>query len=200
VSDLAPAEHPPDGHGRREALKRVAVALRAGGVGFALAGGYAAWALGGPEPENDVDFVVAEAEAGRAAEVLAEAGLDVRQPPEDWLFKVYSDGALVDVLFRLAGESVDDALLARAVEQEVLSVRMPVVDATDLLIGKLAALNEHACDLSKVLPTARALREKIDWPRAEAATGWNDIAVACLYLLRRIGVAPQIEHEITPEH
>ncbi|MDD7931561.1 nucleotidyltransferase [Actinomycetospora straminea] len=186
--------HPPDGVGRREALKRVAVALRTGGIGFALAGGYAGWALGGPEPENDVDFVVAEADAERAAEALTAAELDVRHPPEDWLFKVYSDGALVDVLFRLAGVSVDGELLARAREQEVLSVAMPVVDATDLLIGKLAALNEHACDLAKVLPTARALREKIDWSRAEDATAWNDIAVACLFLLRRIGVAPQVEH------
>lgn len=199
MSEIPDAEHPPGGVGRREALKRVAVALRAGGVGFALAGGYAGWALGGPEPENDVDFVVAEGEADRAAEVLTEAGLDVRNPPEDWLFKVYSDGALVDVLFRLAGEPVGETLLERAVEQEVLSVKMPVVDATDLLIGKLAALNEHACDLSKVLPTARALREKIDWSRVESATAWNDIAVACLFLLRRIGVAPQVEHGVTPE-
>ena len=183
-------EHPPSGAGRREALKRVAVALRGGGVGFALAGGYAGWALGGPEPEKDVDFVVVEAEAEKAATVLAEAGLDVHHPPEDWLFKVDSDGAMVDILFRLAGESVDQELLGRANEQEVLSVSMPVVSATDLIIGKLAALNEHACDLAKVLPTARALREKIDWERAEDETAWNDIAVACLFLLRRIGVAP----------
>jgi hypothetical protein len=190
VSGPHEPEHPPPGAGRREALKRVAVALRGGGVGFALAGGYAGWALGGPEPEKDVDFVVTEAEAEKAATVLGEAGLDVRYPPEDWLFKVYSDGALVDILFRLAGESVDEELLGRATEQEVLSVPMPVVGATDLIIGKLAALNEHACDLAKVLPTARALREKIDWERAEDETAWNDIAVACLFLLRRIGVAP----------
>jgi len=29
----------------------------------------------------------------------------------------------------------------------------------------------------------------------EAATAWNDIAVACLFLLRRIGVAPEVEHQ-----
>jgi hypothetical protein len=180
----------PDHHDRREALKRVAVALRQSGIGFALGGGYAAWALGGPESSNDVDFLVAEEDAGRAAEALAEAGLDVRDPPEDWLFKVYSDGALVDVLFRIASVPVGRDMLERAHEQEVLSVLMPVVDATDLLIGKLAALNEHAADLSKVLPTARALREQIDWDRAAAETASNDLAVACLFLLRRIGVAP----------
>jgi hypothetical protein len=185
----------PDHHDRREALKRVAVALRYSGVGFALGGGYAAWALGGPESSNDVDFLVAEEDAGRAAEALAEAGLDVRHPPEDWLFKVYSDGAMVDILFRIGSVPVGHDMLERAHEQEVLSVLMPVVDATDLLIGKLGALNEHAADLSKVLPTARALREKIDWERAEEETANNDLAVACLFLLRRIGVAPGAESD-----
>ena len=54
----------------RGALLRVAVALKEGDVPFALAGGYAAWALGGPEPEHDVDLVVAETQAQRAAQVL----------------------------------------------------------------------------------------------------------------------------------
>jgi hypothetical protein len=82
-------------------------------------------------------------------------------------------------------------LLGRAHKREVLSVLMPVVDATDLMIGKLAALNEHdSADLGKVLPTARALREQIDWARTEAETADNDLAVACLFLLRRLGVAP----------
>ncbi|GAA4798007.1 hypothetical protein GCM10023200_37940 [Actinomycetospora chlora] len=185
-----PGVSDPDGDARREALKRVAVTLRHGGVAFALAGGYAGWALGGPEPSNDVDFVVAESEADHAATVLGDGGLEVLHPPEDWLFKVRSDGALVDILFRIAGIPVGEDMLGRAAEQEVLSVAMPVVDATDLIIGKLAALNEHACDLSKVLPTARALREKIDWTRAEAETAQNDVAVACLVLLRRLRVAP----------
>jgi hypothetical protein len=185
-----PGVSDPDGDARREALKRVAVTLRQGGVAFALAGGYAGWALGGPEPSNDVDFVVAESEADHAATVLGDGGLEVLHPPEDWLFKVRSDGALVDILFRIAGIPVGEDMLGRAAEQEVLSVAMPVVDATDLIIGKLAALNEHACDLSKVLPTARALREKIDWTRAEAETAQNDVAVACLVLLRRLRVAP----------
>ncbi len=181
----------PDHHGRREALKRVAVVLRHAGVEFALGGGYATWALGGPESDNDVDFLVSEQDADRAAEVLAEAGLEVRRPPEDWLFKVDSDGAEVDVLFRIANVPVGPEMLGRAHEREVLSVLMPVVDATDLLVGKLAALNEHdAADLGKVLPTARALREQIDWERAEAETATNDLAVACLFLLRRLGVAP----------
>ncbi len=55
----------------REALKRVAVALKESGIPFALIGGYAVWARGGPEPEHDVDFMVADEDAEKVQRVLA---------------------------------------------------------------------------------------------------------------------------------
>jgi len=176
--------------GQREALKRVAGALARSGVRFALAGGYAVWAHGGPEPEHDVDVVVRPDDAGAAAEALRDAGLQVEQPPEDWLFKVYSDGAMVDVLLQINGRDVDAAMLARARDIEVLSVVMPVSDMTDVLVGKLCALNEQRCDLNKVLPAARAVREQVDWARTAQEIAGYDVALACLFLLRRLGVAP----------
>jgi hypothetical protein len=176
--------------GQREALKRVAGALARGGVRFALAGGYAVWAHGGPEPEHDVDVVVRPEDAGAAAEALRDADLRVEQPPEDWLFKVYSDGAMVDVLLKINGRDVDAAMLARAHDIEVLSVVMPVSDMTDVLVGKLCALNEQRCDLNKVLPAARAVREQVDWARTAKEIAGYDVALACLFLLRRLGVAP----------
>ena len=54
----------------REALKLVAVTLKEGGVPFALAGGYALWARGAPEPHHDVDFAVAEQDRDRVAGLL----------------------------------------------------------------------------------------------------------------------------------
>src|SRR3954469_24894522 len=130
----------------REALKLVAVALKEGDAPFALTGSYALWARGGPEPDHDVDFIVAEDDAARAAELLTDRGLDVVQPPEDWLLKVYVDDAMVDLLFRLAGEPVRREQLAHVDEIEVESVRMPVLSATELMVAKLNALDEHACD------------------------------------------------------
>ena len=41
---------------QREVLKSVATTLKAATVPFALTGGYAIWARGGPESERDVDF------------------------------------------------------------------------------------------------------------------------------------------------
>jgi hypothetical protein len=175
--------------GRRETLKRVAVALRRAEIGFALAGGYAAWVHGAPEPEHDVDFMVAADDRDAAAEALRAADLKVDQPPEDWLFKVYSDGAMVDVLLALNGRDVDAATLGRASEREVLSVVMPVSDITDVLVAKLCALNEQQADLGKVLPVARAVREQVDWEQVAREIQDHDVAVACLYLLRRLGVA-----------
>ena len=90
-----------------------------------------------------------------------------------------------------AGRPVDQAMLDRAEVREVLSVRMPVSSADDVIIGKLCALNEQDCDLGKVLPAARALREQVDWAWVTERTADNDVAAACLFLLRRLGVAPQ---------
>jgi len=172
----------------REALKLVAVALKDGGVPFALAGGYALWARGAPEPHHDVDFVIAEEDRDRVATLLAEQQLEVVDPPEDWLFKVFVEGAMVDLLFRLNGDPVQPADLADADEIEVESVVMPVLGATTLITAKLNALDERSCDLAKVIPAARAVREQVDWDEVASTVGDNDFAAITLDLLTRLQV------------
>ena len=172
----------------REALKTVAVALKDSGLPFALIGGYGVWARGGPEPDHDVDFLVAACDAPRAAQELADRGLMVLQPPEDWLFKVYVDDALVDVIFRPTGTPATHEELARATSMEVLSVRMPVMPATDLVVHKLNALSEQACDFSALIPVARTVREQVDWASVRAQTAGNPFAEAMLLLLERLEV------------
>ena len=172
----------------QELLKRTAVALKRGRVPFALCGGYAAWARGAPEPDHDADFVVAEADRELAAEALAAAGLKVEEPPEDWLLKVVEGDTFVDVLWRAGGAPVDAALVERADLLPVLSVEMPVMSATDVLVTKLSALDEHYCDFSRLLPTARALREQVDWDRVRRDVAGNDFGVVFLILLERLGI------------
>src|SRR5919198_3275335 len=55
-------------------LKKSAAALRDADVPFALGGGLAAWARGGPETEHDVDVLVKPDDAERALAALVEAG------------------------------------------------------------------------------------------------------------------------------
>jgi len=186
---------PADRDALRSALKRTASALKADGVPFALAGGYALWAHGAPESENDVDFVVAEEDTERAVHVLETAGFEVLRPPEDWLFKVGCDGAQVDVLHRIVGEPVAPELLARSEPKDLLGIRLPVLPATDLLSSKLRSMTEHYCDFGRLLPHVRAVREQLDWDRLREEVAANDFAVAFLFLTDRLGISPAPDDE-----
>ena len=173
----------------RQALKKTASALKHDGVPFALAGGYALWAHGAPESENDVDFVVAEDDTERAANVLEAAGFEVVRPPEDWLFKARTDGVVVDLLHRIVGEPVTADLLERSEQMDLLGIRLPVLPATDLLSSKLRAMTEHYCDFGSLLPHVRAVREQLDWERLRAEVADNDFAVAFLFLTDRLRIS-----------
>src|SRR5439155_10734669 len=83
-----------------DALKRAAAVLRDHDVDFALAGGFAVYARGGPETDHDVDFVLRRDDAEQALALLVEAGFRAERPPEGWLYKVCDDeGALIDPIF-----------------------------------------------------------------------------------------------------
>jgi hypothetical protein len=173
----------------QEALRAVASCLKAEEIRFALAGGYALWVLGAPEPVHDVDFVVREADVETAADALARAGLRVERPPEDWLFKVYRGSAMVDILHRLRGVSVDEAMLDSALEREVLGLRMPVLPATLVVAAKVEALSEHNFDLEGMLAVVRATREQLDWPALRDVAVSQPFAEAFLFLLDRLGIS-----------
>jgi hypothetical protein len=184
---LAPGQ-PVDRETVRDLLKRTAVALKQAGVPFALCGGYAAWVRGAPEPDHDADFLVPAADAERAAAALADAGLPVVEPAEDWLIKVVTENAFIDVLWRTCGAPVTNDLIERAEEMAVLSVHMPVLEATDIIVTKVMALTEHYCDLGRLLPVARAMREQVDWADVRRRVADNDFAVVFLVLLERLGI------------
>ena len=73
-------------------------------------------------------------------------------------------------------------------ELEVLSVLMPVLSATELVVHKLMAMDEHSCDFGRQLPVSRALREQVDWERVRGETADSPFAAALLLLLERLGV------------
>ena len=172
----------------RDLLKRTAVALKQEGVPFALCGGYAAWVRGAPEPDHDADFLVPEADAERAIKALADAGLEVADPPEDWLAKVVGERSFVDIIWRSCGNPVETELIDRAEVRPVLSVEMPVLQGTDIVVTKLMALDEHYCDFGRLIPVARGIREQVDWNRVRHEVAGNDFAVVFLDLLARLGI------------
>jgi hypothetical protein len=181
----------------RQALKRVATTLKAAQVPFALSGGYAAYARGGPEPDHDVDFLVAEEDIEGALSALGEAGLRLERPPEDWLVKVFDTSGgtevLVDLIHRPGEQPVTRETLESAELLKVAAVEMPVVDATQLLLHKLLSLTDHDCNFGRLLPHARALREQVDWSRIRAETSHSPYAVAFLALLELLDVIDPVE-------
>jgi hypothetical protein len=170
-----------------DAMKRAAAALRDSEIPFALAGGFAAYARGGPESTHDVDFVLLPEDADRALDVLAEAGFRAEKPPEGWLYKVYDEqDAMIDLIFSPngAGPELVTEILDRAEVLEVYAIKMKVMSATDVLASKLLALREHYIDYEPPLEVARALREQIDWEVLAERTSGSPYADAFFTLAR----------------
>jgi hypothetical protein len=169
-------------------LKRAAAALRDADVLFALAGGLACWARGGPETDHDLDFMVREEDAERALDVLVAAGMRPERPPEDWLFKAWDGDVLVDLIFRPASGPVDGEMFSRSSLLEVEAVEMRVLSLEDVLVTKLLALGEHNIDYESVLEVARSLREQIDWDDVRARTTASPYAAAFFTLVEGLGI------------
>jgi Nucleotidyl transferase of unknown function (DUF2204) len=173
-----------------QAMKRAAGVLQNAGVKFALAGGLAAWARGGPPTEHDIDFLIKHEDAEPALGALAEAGMRTERPPEGWLVKAYDGDVLIDLIFEPSGLVVDDDLLARADVVPVHAVPMPVLSVDDVIVSKLRCLCDTNVDYAPVLQIARALREQVDWDTVRARVADSPFAAAFFTLVERLGIAP----------
>ena len=80
-----------------DTLKLAVATLRDREIPFMLGGSLAAWARGGPEPQNDLDLMVKPQDADAALKALAEAGMRIERPPEEWLYKAWNGEVLVDL-------------------------------------------------------------------------------------------------------
>ena len=170
---------------------KVAVAvLRDAGVQFMLGGSMAAWARGGPEPDNDLDLMVNPEHAQAALEALEAAGMRTELPPEEWLYKAWHGQVMIDLIFRPTGLELTDEVFARGERIPVMAIETPVMGLEDVLVTMLYALDEHALDYSRLIPIARALREQIDWPQLRARAAGSPYAKAFVTMVEGLGIAP----------
>jgi predicted nucleotidyltransferase len=169
-------------------MKKAAAALRDAGIPFALGGGLAVWARGGPASEHDVDLLVEPEDAERALQALVEAGMRAERPEEDWLLKAYDGDVLVDVIYDPSGGPVDEDLLGRAEEIEVMALRVPVARLEDVMVTKLLSITEQEPDYEGVLEIARAVREQIDWEEVRRRTDRSPFARAFFTLIEELGI------------
>jgi hypothetical protein len=171
-------------------LKKAVAAFRDAQVPALLAGSLAVWARGGPETRHDLDFVVKPEDAGRALQALEDAGMKPERPPEGWLYKAWDGDILVDVIFEPRGLTVDDALIARGEDREVMAIGIRLMALEDVLTSKLMALDEHSADFSKLLLMTRTLREQIDWQALRDRTRESAFAKAFFTLAEELDIAP----------
>lgn len=171
-------------------LKLAVATLREHGIPFALGGGLAAWARGGPITQNDLDLMVKPDDAEAALNALATAGMRPERPPEEWLYKAWNGDVLADLIFCPSGLSVTDEVLDRADVIAVAAVSTPVMALEDVLVTMLMALDEHALDYSRLVAIARSLREQINWSLLRARTAGSPYAEAFFTLVEALGIAP----------
>jgi predicted nucleotidyltransferase len=166
--------------------------LRDAGVPFALGGGLAAWARGGPPTEKDIDLLIRAEDCQRAQQALADAGLRTEVPPEGWLVKAYDGDILIDLIHQPCGIVVDDELLERCDELSVHAVTMRVMRINDLLVSKLLSLTEHNLDYGPPLEVARAVREQVDWDLLWERTRHSPFARAFFALVVELGICDRV--------
>src|SRR4051794_31591978 len=171
-------------------LKKSVAAFREAGVPALLAGSLAVWARGGPETRHDLDFVVKPDDAEKALQALVDVGMEPERPPEGWLLKAWDGEVLVDVIFEPRGLVVDDDLIARGEEREVMAIGIRLMALEDVLTSKLMALDEHSADYSQLLLMTRTLREQIDWGALRARTSSSPFAKAFFTLAEELSIAP----------
>src|SRR4051812_13264515 len=174
-------------------LKKGAAALRDAGLPFALAGSVACWARGAPQSRNDLDFLVRAEDAEAALEALVGAGMRAERPPEGWLLKAWDQGedgneTLVDLIFGPRGIDSVDEVLRRAEIVPVAALDLPVVHLDDVMVMKLHAFDEHACDFAGILAIARAVREQVDWDDVRARTVTSPFARAFFTMTEGLGI------------
>lgn len=173
-----------------QTLTRVVNTLAATDIRFAVAGGCAVYARGGPPSDHDVDIFLKAEDVARASQALTDAGMFPVDPPEDWLSKVYDGDHLVDLIFRPNDHEVTDEVLDRATRMRIGPASALVISGTDLMSDKLNVLDAHRCDFVPLLRIARSLREQVDWPAVAAATRESPYARAFLGLLDDLAITP----------
>jgi hypothetical protein len=169
-------------------MKKVAALLRDNQIPYLLGGSLASWAYGGPERRKDLDFMVKPEDAERALELFESEGMRTERPPEGWLYKAWDGDVLVDLIFHPKGMQIDDEVISRGTDLEVLAMPLRVMALEDVLCTKLLALHEHHADFSSVLAMARSLREKVDWDDVRARTEDSPFARAFFTMGEGIGI------------
>lgn len=147
-------------------FKEATDALERGEVPYIVGGGIAVWAYGRRRWTKDLDVFLKPEDAGRALDVLTEAGFRTEMTDPIWLYKAFKGEQLIDIIFRSRGDIyLDDEALRRGVEREIdgIGITFRFMAPEDLLLRKIFAMVEQRPDWYDSISVVEGLRGKLDW-------------------------------------
>jgi Uncharacterised nucleotidyltransferase len=180
-----------------EAMRRAVSALEREEISYLLAGGYAAYARGGPPPNKDVDFLINADDIDRALGALQREGMRTERPTEQWLVKAWDGDVLIDLIFRASGLPDNEVVFNRADRLNVDGQMTNVMGLDDVMVTKLLSLDERALDYAPLVAIARSLREQIDWGELRDRTADSPYSGAFYALVEDLGL---VAHERLHRH
>jgi len=127
-----------------EVLAAAIAALQDAEVPHVVVGGLVTAAFSRPRTTDDIDIFVQPEHAGAALDALDRAGFETERTDPMWLYKAWSEGVLVDVIFRSSGDIyLDEEMLARATWQDCRGTSTRMISAEDLLVIKAVTTTER---------------------------------------------------------
>ncbi|HEX9342844.1 MAG TPA: nucleotidyltransferase, partial [Actinomycetota bacterium] len=119
------------------------------GIPYAVMGGIAASALGRDRWTHDVDLIVRAEDATDLLERYAADGFATEERDQDWLYKAFRQGVMIDLIFQVATGAVEEPItldeeMCQRVRRVVFhGVDMPVLAPEDLAVIKALVHKEH---------------------------------------------------------
>lgn len=173
---------------RHAVLRESVQALSDAGIPFLAIGSIAGTLLGEADwdhEEGDVDFLVLEQDVVRAQDCLVDQGFSRQNAIEKWLLKAGKHDVVVDLIFELyGGVRLDQDMLARAVQREMVGVTIPVMPPEDYAISQAMSARpitpEHWYNAFGVLKAS-----DLDWGVVLRRSEWSPDRTLSLVLFAR---------------
>ncbi|HEY1581548.1 MAG TPA: nucleotidyltransferase family protein [Chthoniobacterales bacterium] len=149
-----------------EFYRRSMELLRAAGVPFLLGGAYAFCVYTRiARHTKDFDLFVRRNDFDSALEVLRENGCRTERTFPHWLGKAFAAGDSIDLIFRAGNGlcAVDDLWFQRAIEAEVLGLRVPLSPPEEMIWMKAYIMERERYDGADVAHLIRHCAVQMDW-------------------------------------
>ena len=136
-------------------------------VPYVIGGGIAVGLYNHQRPTKNMDFFIPEECAEEVLQGLHQAGFFVKRSDPTWLYQSWCNDTLVDLVFNInvsrARIPVDEEMIARGSEKEVLGEKFRVVSPEDLVIIKILVMHENRPDWWDAISIIRSPRVSLDW-------------------------------------